>query len=244
MSLSSNSLIHLTKEKDALTGILTNNFKIKYCLEELLTQSGKLSYAVPMVSFCDIPMSEIKNHIAKYGAYGIGFTKEWGQRNQLNPVFYVDKNSSVGKAYFEAFDNLFRITNSRVNTLSETDAKLLDVFRYMKNFEGDLDRNGEIERDYRYADEREWRYVPSRDQTQMVYNKEVYLPRKDSINLKLNSLQLYFEPKDIKYIIIEHDKEITEFIRILQDAKSKYAYEDVQRLLTRIITVEQILNDF
>jgi len=92
MALSSNSLIHLTKEKQALIGILTENFKIKFCLENLLTQKGNLKYAVPMVSFCDIPMSEIKDHVSKYGSYGIGLTKEWGQSNNLNPVFYVDRN--------------------------------------------------------------------------------------------------------------------------------------------------------
>src|SRR5579864_7830395 len=133
MSLISNSLIHLTQEKSSLIGILTENFKIKYCIEELLTQTGVLSYAVPMVSFCDIPMSEIKQHISKYGSYGIGLTKNWGQRNNLNPVFYVDKNSSIGKAYYEIFFDLFKTSKVSINKISENDAKLLDVFRYMKN---------------------------------------------------------------------------------------------------------------
>ncbi len=75
MALSSNSLIHLTQKKEALIGILENNFKIKYCYEIINTSSGKINAAFPMVSFCDIPLSQIKEHINKYGSYGIGLKK-------------------------------------------------------------------------------------------------------------------------------------------------------------------------
>ncbi|MCQ6956896.1 abortive infection system antitoxin AbiGi family protein [Mucilaginibacter aquariorum] len=245
MSLSSNSLIHLTNTKQALKGILTENFKIKYCVENVLTQTGKLSYAVPMVSFCDIPMSEIKEHIEKYGSYGIGLTREWGQANSLNPVFYVDKNSSIGKAYYETFDEIFLGPKRKVSELTDIESKHLDVMRYMKNYEADLNRNGKIEHNYRYADEKEWRYVPNKNEAPMVYRNEIYVSNKAKFNNKLNELRLYFEPKDIKYIIIQHDHEITEFINMLRDSKgTKYSYNDVERLMTRIITVEQIKSDF
>lgn len=245
MSLSSNSLIHLTSTKQALTGIITENFKLKYCVENLLTQIGSLTYAVPMVSFCDIPMSEIKEHVSKYGSYGIGLTREWGQKNSLNPVFYVDKNSSVGKAYHGAFVDLFHNKKKKTSELTNTESQLLDVFRYMKNYEADLDRNGIIMRDYRFADEKEWRYVPTKDETsKMVIKTDLYVKNKNHANAFLSDIRLTFEPKDIKYIIIQHDNEITEFIRILQQTKGKYAYEDVERLMTRIITVEQIKTDF
>src|SRR5258708_22361182 len=222
MALSSSSLIHLTKEKNSLIGILTENFKIKHCVEDLLTPDDVLSYAVPMVSFCDIPMSEIKEHILKYGHYGIGLDKKWAQKNNLNPVFYIDKNSSVGQAYCEAFNDLFKSSDRRITEISETERKLLDVFRYMKNYEADLDRNGEIEHDYRYADEKEWRYVPTIGITQMIYRKDVYLKDKDKFNGLIDELRLFFEPKDIKYVIIKYDHEITEFIRVLKETKRKY----------------------
>ena len=72
MGLSSNSLIHLTKSKDALIGILKEGFRIKYCLENIGARNIKVGAAFPMVSFCDIPLSEIKNHIENYGDYGVG----------------------------------------------------------------------------------------------------------------------------------------------------------------------------
>lgn len=244
VSLSSNSLIHLTTLKESLIGILKEDFKLKYCLENLITPNGNLNYAIPMISFCDIPMSEIKDHISKYGSYGIGLTREWGQRNNLNPVFYVDKNSAVGKGYYEAFYDLFLSTKRKISQLSKTEIKLVDVMRYMKNYEADLERDGDIQHNYRYADEKEWRYVPKEDETQIIFTKTNYLSRKHIVNNAASSLRLHFEPKDIKYIIIKHDNEITEFIDVLRKSKGKYSYDEVDRLTTRIITTEQILSDF
>jgi len=244
MGLSSNSLIHLTSLKQSLIGILKEDFKIKYCLENVITPIGVLKYAIPMVSFCDIPMSGIKDHVEKYGAYGIGLTREWGQRHNLNPVFYVDKNSSIGKGYHEAFNELFVRSGAKISKLSETENNLANILRYIKNYEADLNRNGEIVHDYRYADEKEWRFVPGKEDTQIVYSELYYNKSKEEINAKANLLKLPFVPTDIKYIIIKHENEINEFINVLKKAKGKFSYDEVDRLVTRIITTEQILTDF
>lgn len=55
MPLSSNSLIHLTKKKESLIGILEDNFRMFYCKEYIDTKEGYFGAAIPMVSFCDIP---------------------------------------------------------------------------------------------------------------------------------------------------------------------------------------------
>jgi hypothetical protein len=93
MGLSSNTLIHFTKSIKALSGILTEHFKIKYCQEIVYSISDNSKLIVPMVSFCDIPFSQIINHIDSYGYYGIGLKKEWAEKNGLNPVLYIEKNS-------------------------------------------------------------------------------------------------------------------------------------------------------
>lgn len=79
MALSSTSLIHLTSSLDNVFQILKEGFKIKYCYERVYSKAidKHLDAAFPMLSFSDIPLSELKSHLDSYGAYGIGLTKEW-----------------------------------------------------------------------------------------------------------------------------------------------------------------------
>jgi hypothetical protein len=244
MGLSSNSLIHFTQTKASLVGILKENFKVNYCLENVITPSGNLHYAIPMVSFCDIPLSEIKEHINKYGAYGIGLKREWGQRQRLNPVLYIEKNSSLSECLYDSFKTMF--TGKNVTEAEGLLANLIDVMRYLKNYEADLVRSGLTIPSYKFADEKEWRYVPPKQDAQMVVKGAVITPAvKKAFNTKIENVRLEFEPSDIKYIIINDESEISEFIDILRKAKGrKFTLEDVERLITRIITTEQILTDF
>ena len=131
MPLSSNSLIHLTENKEALKGILQNNFKVQYCLEKITTMGGSFQLAIPMVSFCDIPLSEIKNHISKYGKYGLGLNKDWAIRNKLNPILYIEKGSELGNRIRRTFMSTAE-ENIRNNNNSEIIDTIINLFQYMK----------------------------------------------------------------------------------------------------------------
>ena len=249
MGLSSNSIIHFTNTKEKLKGILTENFKIKYCREEItFSDEIQVSFAAPMVSFCDIPFSEVKNHISNYGPYGIGLTKEWAERNGLNPVLYLDKKSSLAKSYWSIYDNYLLQSKKKIIELNLEENSMLDLLRYMKNYQNDLVRAGNVIRNYRFSDEREWRYVPTISEDYfMVLDAASYDTEEKKIaeNNKLINLRLEFEPNDIKYIIIENDTEISEFLDILRTSKGKkYSYSEVERLMTRLMTTEQIVSDF
>lgn len=246
MSLSSNTIIHFTNTNEALKGILQDNFKIKYCLENIyLTQ--ELNYAAPLVSFCDIPLSQIKDHIGKYGAYGIGLTKEWAQKNKLNPVIYIQSDSFLGKSVEESYQEIRLAKNFEWDKLTSAQKNWLNILRYVKNYEADLSRGGEVIKDYRFSDEREWRYTPGYEECkEMAIHPDWYKTEehKQVVNKKIAHLRLEFEPNDIKYIIIERESEISEFVEILKKSKgNKYTYNDVERLMTRIITSEQIKTD-
>ena len=225
MGLSSNSIIHFTNTKEKLKGILTENFKIKYCREEItFSDEIQVSFAAPMVSFCDIPFSEVKNHISNYGPYGIGLTKEWAERNGLNPVLYLDKKSSLAKSYWSIYDNYLLQSKKKIIELNLEENSMLDLLRYMKNYQNDLVRAGNVIRNYRFSDEREWRYVPTISEDYfMVLDAASYDTEEKKIaeNNKLINLRLEFEPNDIKYIIIENDTELSEFLDILRTSKGK-----------------------
>jgi len=246
MSLSSNTIIHFTTTSDSLKGILQDNFKVKYCSENV-TLDKELNYAAPMVSFCDIPLSEIKDHIGKYGAYGIGLTKQWAQKNKLNPVLYIQSGSLLSKSINESYLEIAGDKNVEWNKLTEGQKNWLNILRHVKNYEADLSRGGEVVKNYRFSDEREWRYTPEyKDCMQMAINTIAYKTeeQKSQINKGIENLRLHFEPNDIKYIIIEREGEISEFVEILKKSKgNKYSYNDVERLMTRIITTEQIKTD-
>jgi len=245
MGLSSNSIIHFTKDKKYLEGILENNFQLSYCKEEFYLKGELVPFYVPMVSFCDIPLSEMKNHIDSYGSYGIGLTKEWANKHKLNPVLYIAKNSSLENSYSKIYSKIILGSNNDVTTMTADEISLIDILRYMKLYQGTLIRaNGETTENYRFSDEREWRYV-------LDYNKDTYFIanakhfNKVEENKKLLDYKLTFEPNDIKYIIVEQEEEIQELIALLKEKKgNKYPFHDIERLTTRIITAEQIKNDF
>ena len=249
MGLSSNSIIHFTKEKEFLIGILQNNFKIHYCLEKLFIGDGSLEFAVPMVSFCDIPLSEVKIHLENYGPYGIGLTKEWAARQKLNPVLYIEKDSYLSASYYSAYDSYIETQNKNISEMAAHEKSMADILRYMKNYQGNLTRNRKNTiPDYRFSDEREWRYVIDfNEETEMFLSPDEYTTpeQKAQENDLIKDFRLEFTPNDIKYIIIEKEDEIIDFLNILRGAKGdKFSHNEVERLTTRIITTEQLMTDF
>lgn len=247
MGLSSNTLIHLTLEKKALIGIIKEGFKISYCFEDLLTQKGSVNAAFPMVSFSDIPLSELDYHIDSYGNYGIGLKKEWAKRNGLNPVLYFDNKSTLGGTIRNDFKDVFdQVNQGKIDRkLMET---IFEILSYSKNYEGTL-KTKKIEREnYRFSDEREWRFVPDKKmlngaKSYVVENDYDSEEKKETANATLDKLSLSFEPDDINYVFVENENEIDEILSVLRSANSNKAHNSVERLLTRILTTEQIKTD-
>lgn len=251
MAISSSCVFHFTKSKEALKGILTDNFKLSYCREEARLGKGGSNSHVPMVSFCDLPLSQVKEHIASYGSYGIGLSKDWAKKNQLNPVLYIEKDSLLAESYYKASKYFISKKSRDLAEKQEKEFKdsifaLVDILGYVKNYKGDVTRSdGAIHEDYTFYNEREWRYVPKYEgylwvKSAVSFGNEEYKARAIK---KIEDARLKFEPNDIKYIIIESEDEISELVSHLLHAKSKFSYEDVQKLTTRIITLDQINND-
>ena len=85
MNISLNTLFHFTDKIENVIGILKEGFRPHFCLEDLndfVSRDERIEYlewAIPMVCFCDIPLSQSTNHREHYGNYGIGLSKEWGK---------------------------------------------------------------------------------------------------------------------------------------------------------------------
>mgnify|MGYP002450316617 FL=1 len=112
MGLSSNVLWHQTK-KDGLMGILkAKKLYFSYSLENILSFRKIGGIAFPMISLCDLPLSEFTDSKWAYGDYAIGLSREWGEKNGFNPVCYCHANSDYKKRMInrlvEAAASLFR----------------------------------------------------------------------------------------------------------------------------------------
>lgn len=99
MPITTSSVFHFTDSLQHLQGILKQGFKVHCCKEKIRGVMKDDAYmAFPMVSFCDIPLSEVKEHINSYGEYAVGLTKEWAARKHLNPVLYLEHDSTLTKS--------------------------------------------------------------------------------------------------------------------------------------------------
>lgn len=222
LTISSNTLFHFTDKVENVINILENEFRPHFCLEDLniitpdLSYRVELEFAIPMVCFCDIPLSQARVHMKTYGEYGIGLSKEWGKLNKICPILYVHENSAIPfgvRKMLEKGVEFFLMDNVHVDmplTNIKYIAKIVDeldrIESFIKPYEGRLWRNGKYSSGkIRFYDEREWRFVPElpEDFSSSRLTKAEFIDeeKKDSANEKSREkCVLKFEPSDIKYI--------------------------------------------
>lgn len=254
-ALSSNTLFHFTRSIENLIDILTNEFRPHFCLEDFNLLAGSVPYKVdlelgiPMVCFCDIPLSQTGFHLSVYGDYGIGMTKSWGRKQGIAPVLYTYAESLPTSKFITILQR-FIGADSNEGLLKELYDNLFDFICFVKPYEGDLWREGGKLSNIRFYDEREWRFVPSMSDNFYRYgltktdflNEEL---RRDANNSLAEISRISFEPNDIKYLIVRCEDEIVPLIENIERIKGKkYSLHDVRLLASRLISSEQIKSDF
>lgn len=245
MAISTNSIIHYTGSFRTLASILKEGFRIKYCLEMLDLGKTYSKAAHPMLSFCDIPLSDSKQHFAAYGRYGIGLSKTWAIDNGVNPVLYIDKNSLFASC-IEEFILERRKTGS--NLTNKQKNEILRIKSYAKNYSGPLKRGKINVSSYRFYDEREWRLVPDNKTLNgagFSVSSEYYLKDKSTYNARLSGIRIAFTPSDVSYIIVKTTDEIPKMTNFLRRAYSgRCTADELDILLSKTCSTEQILADY
>lgn len=246
MAISTNSIIHYTDSLDVLKLILNEGFKIKYCAESLRLGSNKGSDAAhPMISFCDIPLSNSMQHFDAYGKYGIGLSKEWAVKNGVNPVLYIDHNSLFAESLYEL---LKQRRDKNTNLTVEQKKLILQIKAYAKNYSGPLKRKAVDIPNYRFYDEREWRLVPSPEDindASFSISLSTYKKDKEKYNSMIADCRIKFEPKDISYVIVEKTEEIPDLINFLRNEyRRRCTAEELDILFSKICSTEQIKADY
>jgi hypothetical protein len=246
MAISTNSIIHYTDTIDKLEAILKEGLGIKYCDETLVMEKDTKSLAAhPMISFCDIPLSHSYKHFDAYGRYGIGLSKIWARKYGINPVLYLDKDSSISKTLAE-FIKERREKSTNLNEKQK--ANILRIKCFSKNYSGHLKRKLVDDKNYRFYDEREWRLVPNNDELNRAsfsisstdYNKD-----KDRYNNPISSIRYQFDASDISYIIVDKTNQIPNVINTVRTAySSKCTAQELDILFSKICSTEQIIGDY
>lgn len=237
------ALFHYTRKQNIIINILREGLKFSYCREEF---SADLCFGIPMICFCDIPVSTSFEHSSKYGQYAIGLSKDKlleKYKAALGPVNYVTSLSSV-KAAFQ-LRNADEVNNNRTkssittinNKLSEepTNNALMHFLQgidyhqsftqaisLMKPYQSIHDGNSQIN-----YDECEWRIVlpehtklNDNEHCQWFWSKEEYDSwREKRDNKFINEMPLLFTVDDIEYIIVPTKELIPNFIKRLIDLK-------------------------
>lgn len=233
----SNSFFHYTKSMGKLLGILQSGFRGHYCHEEFKCSDGEMLHlSIPMVSFCDIPLSHIP--AITYGEYGIGMTSIWGNAKNLTPVCYFPNSTKKPLTRF--------IAQLAQEQKDEKCEKCNNLLAFAKPYNKYANPQGYRLNNYR---EREWRKAYN---TVFIKNDE-----EDSAALSQNkppkqhpTMLLTFSNADITFILVPNDRERLVLIRSIQDFKSiggtssEISDEDRLLLVSKILTIDDIKRNF
>lgn len=245
MKPKSHTLFHFTKSRETLQMILRNGFWPRYCLEDIgwLGISGAEFVAFPMVCFCDIPLSRTDEHVSFYGSFGVGMSKEWAVKNDLNPVLYMASQNSLAKTIMEISLTAATLPDDEKRTAA------LGNFRHLtghiKPSEGTMVVAGEPVRKEFYQ-ESEWRFIPRNS------NIRDYLRRSDFENVAelergnesvRSHSMLRFVPNDVKYIFVSSDSDIPAIVNFIQTDLDMYPSADLKVLMSRVTSIESVGRD-
>jgi len=187
-------LFHYTRRFESLAAILRDGFRPFYSPEDFSWVVGDRGlphlsrYCLPLVCFCDIPLSRAAEHREGYGSYAIGLGKTWGLANGVCPVAYITEGTPLAEHLCRLFD--------------EADESLTDPIRHVlaftKPYQGP---HPKAEGFTRFYDEREWRFLAS-SRIWPIANDDPPCP-----GVQEESAPLMFSTTDVRYIMVAQEDE-------------------------------------
>lgn len=244
-SYRTSSLFHFTKDPGVLIRILETGLIPNYCREDLSYFDRKVNVGVPMISFCDIPLTRTSMFKARYGDYAIGLSKEWALKKQINPILYVNDERilvSLGflRAYYRTLDEEVKErggseTSISVNLLSQKSLDGIKAFvnrnnakdavyslmGYMKRY---ISKGPDGSDQSNYI-ENEWRYVVTGEGIDWKWSLDEYKKwrgkgDKPEPSDALKAQRLTFNVEDITHIIVKTESEVHHFVDAILGMKN------------------------
>lgn len=153
-------LFHYTRKLEHLEDMIRNGLWPRYCEEDFEWLLGKpVTLAFPMVCFCDIPPDAAKTHRNRYGGYALGISKECAGMLDINPLWYVHRESTIGMCLAGSLAMKDRFE------LAKLDGNLVrDLLPFLKPTNGtQIDRlsvHPGVFESFAFEEEMEWRHTP------------------------------------------------------------------------------------
>lgn len=268
--LSANALFNFMPEYGYLETIINNMyFSPRYNTEyvdylELDYQGEKFKkWMIPMTCFCDIPLHQVSHHaegIDGYGKFCIAIHKEFGIRNNIQPVQYLNPESVLTRNLKEAINIL--ITNiertDKGNPALDSDTYvtltnyLFEHLTIIKPLYGLMDKKSRLIQK-NFHDEHEWRYVPQLNYNElppMLIDEEEILVEQErkifteSIAHSKNGL-LKFKVEDIRYIFVDTVESRDKLINFIHHKKGrKWTLEEKYLLVSKIKVYNELKEDW
>lgn len=241
------SFFHFTGSPENTYGILREGFHLRYCLERVRDwyPSVEESVAIPMVCFCDLPISRLARHLERYSGYGIGMKRDWGLHVGLAPVLYVTDRTQVAAALNAITIRMGKLTDETDRFAGYRDVRALSSL--VKPIHGLMERGGRVEK-VDFYDEAEWRGLMTNPLLRDFLKEEEFRDasrRALANNAIKNECSLQFFPFDINYIFVPSDAELPKMVRLIDRLAEEREYSAEQRslLYARLTTVDQLIRD-
>lgn len=291
MNPNSETLFHFTKHKDVFQSILRKGLRYSFAYEEfpscivnnivccgmsdtIVDENSMAGMAIPMISFCDIPLTRVDNHSNRYGKYAIGIDKSFLSYlygDFINPVFYIDSKSvqqsiaHLTKAQGVAAKS-YIIQSESPNDMN-IKAEALDyitkfresIYQILSICKPTFGVNVEGEKQCFY-EEREWRAIyPNLCGTsfewQIGCTRSEFKEMKELLNNALDSESEAFVtlPTDflnyINHIIVPKEDDIPEILEYILNSDCIMGHKKIdmnQRLLllSKLTSYERITSDY
>ncbi|MGN0006020.1 MAG: abortive infection system antitoxin AbiGi family protein [Candidatus Gastranaerophilaceae bacterium] len=257
-TIQADTLFTFTNKLDYIIQPLKSGFiSPRYCDENIsylkIPKIKKIAF--PMKCFCDINMHRLDVHLEWYGYYGLAFSKEWGMKKAIQPVQYINPDSSLRKDFTTAFSAAIKNSAKKGTTVQrKIENFMLNELMYYKPYDGKMiNRTTGKNSKKCFTDECEWRYIP--DITVIGY-EQVYYDQDilktgvfERVFKNINNsiignpnVALKFDYSDLKYIIV---KSTSDFILLSNEINSWGLEKQIEQLLiSKIIIWDNSRGDF
>lgn len=236
---------------------LTETFSLKGVGQafETLSQEEKLK------------VSTNNTHPDFYGTYAVGFSKYWGEKHNLQPIHYLNEESSHTHEFSRVFGNVLQADD----VSDEYADDMLNRLSFVKPLRGIMKRRVKqkdkkeviVEFLKNFHDEKEWRYVPcSKDLAECHIERVIANPYMLNLERAINDINeslkteryeklwLKYDFDDIRYIIVPNAQARIDIINTIMSIPSdrfegkKQIKQKKYILISKILVLDEIRKDW